>query len=143
MANWLIDSYSGVICSGCLSHHKEKGCIRLVKTGQIPPTKIVNGVEVCTEFENKRPPTAIATLRGIEEALRGKGILSHQVKSQRGVPILLIDGPDGDPVASVCWFRRTRVLRCFHPWPCVGQEQTKFTTSITNDLIDYVARLLS
>jgi hypothetical protein len=51
MANITIDSYSGVICSGCLSHNKEKGCIRLHKTGTIPPVEIVDGVEVCTEFE--------------------------------------------------------------------------------------------
>lgn len=78
-----------------------------------------------------------------QEALTAKGIVSNSHVSQRGVPLLVVEGPDGNTVASVCWFRRTKVFRCFHPWPSNGQEQTKFTTSITDDLVNYVARLLS
>lgn len=68
-------------------------------------------------------------------ALVAAGIGAEWHESLRGVPMLLIHGPDGEPVASVAWFGRSRAFRMFYPWPSEGEGQARFTTSIMRDLV--------
>lgn len=74
-------------------------------------------------------------------ALEKAGIVSDFQESRRGVPMILIDGPDGETQASVCYFGKTHVFRCFHPWK--SGSQTRFTSPVIEDIVRYVQGVIS
>jgi len=83
-----------------------------------------------------------AKLVALRTALSNAGIVYESRTSNRGVPHVVVKDETARTLASICYFFRADVFRCFHPWPSYGEEQTRFTSPDPEAVSMYVLAVL-
>jgi len=81
----------------------------------------------------------LSQLHDLVYELEKSGIVARMHYSKRGVPMILVE-KEGRTKASIVYFGKTHLFRCFHPFPSDNQTKSRLMDEV--EVYEYLEKLL-